>query len=149
MEIRQLFPTRCQTWFELCNRLFESVQRLLADMMLDAFGVDRRGLRINANRQQESINDFVTLADFSCQSLAFGRQRNGAIRLSFQQSLVLQAGHDAVHRYMADREFPRQVAGPARPIFGDDTVHRFNIVFRRFVGVIVPRAAKRIACFFR
>jgi hypothetical protein len=128
----------------LLEKCSESSQRRGADVVLDALGIDRRGLGVDPDGEQKSINGLVPLAAFAGQTLSLGRQLDRLVRLGVHESLTLQSVNDSIDRHMADPELSRQIGHPARFANLQDLRDRFDIVFGGFRGVIVPRAFVRL-----
>lgn len=51
-------------------------------MMFDAFGIDGGGFFIDANGEQETMHDFMSVSTFRCKTFSFLCQIDRLIRLS-------------------------------------------------------------------
>ena len=52
--------------------------------------------------------------------------------------------NDSVNGYMADGELSSQITGPACRMLHKNVIDRLDVILGRLIGMIIPRAAKRI-----
>jgi hypothetical protein len=81
----------------LAHERFEQRQRLLAHMVLDALGIAPRGIRVHAQRQQETLHGLVALAAGMGQRLAFRGQEHATVRPLHHPAITGQAPQHLRH----------------------------------------------------
>lgn len=100
-------------WRLIRYKVSHQIERFFAHVMLDAFRVDRRRLRVQTQGDQEIIHNFMTHFRLGSQASAFWRQLNGVIGPSGQQSGSLKSLDDSRHGHVGDSEPLRQIGDPA------------------------------------
>ncbi|KAG1401467.1 hypothetical protein G6F59_013036 [Rhizopus arrhizus] len=82
----------------LAHERLEQRQRLFADMVLDALGITARGIRVHAQRQQETLHGLMALAAGLRQRLAFRGQEHATVRPLHHPAVTGQAPQHLRHR---------------------------------------------------
>ena len=112
-------------------------QRFFADVMLDTFTVDRRGLGTDAKLAKKGLHDLMPFTRLRCQSPPRGRQFNGLIRCCRHQAVSLESLDRVIDSCVRDCKVSDQIDGPTGAMLTDRRGYRFDIIFGNFTGMIV------------
>lgn len=80
---RRVGETNRSRAFQSSDRINKAVERLLANMMLNSLSIHRSRFLIHTDGKQEIVNQLVSLTDLLGEPLAFGSERNRAVRFCF------------------------------------------------------------------
>ena len=132
----------------MLHRIIEKVlhpcQRLLTDVMLDPFRVNRGDFRIHADGAQKTLHKLVPGPATTRQSSSLFGENNGLPRLGDHEPFAVQASNDLERRHVTHPEDVGQSSDAADAIAGDHVGNRFDVVFRGFGRMIIPRALKTL-----
>ena len=119
----------------------QAAERFGADVVFDPFGIDRRRLGGNAQRDQEIVDGVVTFLRSRREFQALAGQLDRLVTLCLDEAERFEAAEDAADRDMANGEVAGEVDDAAGRTFVDDLGDRFDVVFRRLAGVVATRPA--------
>lgn len=85
------------------------LERFFADVVFDAFAVDRGGLGADANGFQKRLNDFVAFPGGRGESFSLGREFDWLVGLRGHESITLQSSDGVVDGGVRDGEVIDQV----------------------------------------
>lgn len=132
----------------LLEKLLHFSEGFRADVVFDSFGVRGGCLLRNTQSKQESIHNLMPTTGGFRQTGAFDCQFDGCVGLSHYQTVTLQTCHRSVCRHVADSEVRCQIDQPARAFPIHQVRDRFDVVLRKFRGVIVTRAFVQLPASF-
>ena len=128
---------------EFAQEILKPPQRLGTDMMFNAFCIDRRRILIDAQGDQKTVHNFMTLPTAFRQGGTGGCQGERLIRLRRDQSFIGQPLDNSMHGYVTDREPFRQILQSTDPLPTEYLGDRFHIIFGGFCRMIFPRSPMR------
>ena len=108
-------------------------------MVLDAFSIDARGVRINADINQICFHNRVPLTAFAGKFVPGFAQENTAIRLALNEASFNQPGQCARDRRLRDAQTRGNIHLPRLACTVNQIVDQLHIVFKNF---ITPRNAR-------
>jgi len=86
----------------------------------------------------------VALLHANGQGRAFFGQCDRLIGSRFHQAFVLQSSHRPRNRHVADGKKFGQIADTTLVFLGKDIIDGFDVVLRRFIGVLTAGAGERV-----
>ena len=112
------------------------VDGFLADMMLDALGIEFGLLSRHAEFEQELQHHLVPSLALPGQSPPRIREFDGAVRLGMYQTRAHQTRHRAADRHMAHAHHLREVADTGFAPLGDQFRDRLDIIFGDLIAMV-------------
>jgi len=108
----------------------ERIERHIADVMLDAFGVCVGNRRVDTQHDQEIAHDPVALARHGRKLLALRGEKNRPVRLARYQAVALKPLDGVVHRGIGHAEPACEVHDARLSHLVDQVGDKLDIVLR-------------------
>ena len=110
-------------------------------MVLDALGIHGSDPGVDAESDQEAIDELVPFAALRGQSSSVAGQMDGAPRFGPHQTVALESLDRSHHRHVGDPESAGEIGHATASALDVDLGDRLAVVLRDLGGMVGPRPA--------
>ncbi len=144
MNNRSRADRSARAWVAPPQEITHGPQRLIADVVLNAFRIALGRAAEDPQRHEEFDDEFMAFSAGGGEPFSPGRQEDGAIWLNANQSVAVQPLNGLGDRHVRDAQAFGKINGARLALLVNQFVNEFDVVFGDDRGLLAPRRLENI-----